>query len=347
MQRRVLGIAVGLSAVLAMALPGQAAAQRRTELAVHDQPACSSKHRMGLDNARNFERWLGRRPDRVLDFAWFETWDNIVRSSSLLPGCWKGAGYDRLTFSVPMLPNDKVSTLEQGAAGAYDDKFRQIGAALVAKGYPDAIIRLGWEFNIAAFPWAAAKNPQAFVAYWRRIVGVMRSVPGARFRFDWNPTLDAAWAYPGRIAPALVYPGDDYVDIIGMDVYNESWKPANTVQPQRWRDMVERPYGLRWQRDFAAQHGKPISFPEWGTGTRPDGHGAGDDPFFIEQMARWIAANDVVYQGYWDEEATTFDAKLSNGRQPASADAYRRAFGGRGRGDASEGRRSHRRRGRH
>jgi hypothetical protein len=45
-------------------------------------------------------------------------------------------------------------------------------------------------------------------------------------------------------------------------------------------------------RDFAAQHNQPMSYPEWGCGD------AGDDPYFIEQMAKWFSENPVVYQTY-------------------------------------------------
>ena len=297
-------------------------------LGFHNEPACDSQGQRGIQHSREFTQWLGRRPDLVMDFAWYESWSNVLRSTALLTSCWRQEGYDRLAFGMPLLPNDHISTLEQGAAGAYDDYFRTAASTLVANGYGRAIIRLGWEFNIANFPWAAAKDPSAWVAYWRRVVGVMRSVPGAEFSFDWNPTVDGAYAKPGHVPPPEVYPGDDYVDIIGLDVYNEWWGDASASPQQRWQHLVEQPYGLAWQKQFAAEHGKPMSFPEWGTGARPDGHGAGDDPYFVTQMANWIATNNVAYHDYWDEQSNTYNAQLSNGQFPASADAFRRAFGG-------------------
>ncbi len=45
-----------------------------------------------------------------------------------------------------------------------------------------------------------------------------------------------------------------------------------------------------------------MSLPEWGLWERPDGHGGGDNPYFIERMHEFIAdpANNVAYQAYFE-----------------------------------------------
>jgi hypothetical protein len=70
-----------------------------------------------------------------------------------------------------------------------------------------------------------------------------------------------------------------------------------------------------------------MSFPEWGTGTRPDGHGGGDDPYFIQQMASWIASANVLYHDYWDYPASDYNAKLSDNHQPNAGAMFRQLFG--------------------
>lgn len=96
---------------------------------------------------------------------------------------------------------------------------------------------------------------------------------------------------------------------------------------QVWNWLLNQPYGLKWQRDFALAHGKSISFPEWGTGTRPDGHGGGDDPYFLSHMADWIAANPVAYHIYWDYPAPDYNGRLSDGSQPAAGAVFLQKFG--------------------
>lgn len=268
-----------------------------------------------------FNAWLGRRPEWVVDFLAQETWLRFDRSASWITGCWRGADY-QLTLAVPMLTQDRHNTLAQGVAGAYDDHFKRLAQGLVSTGRADTVIRLGWEFNGDWFTWYPAKNPDAFIRYWRRIVGVMRAVPNSRFRFDWNPTLGRA-----GIPADEVYPGDDAVDIIGLDVYNQSWAKPRPSSQERWIELRQQPFGLDWHRSFAEAKGKPRSFPEWGTGRRQDGSGGGDDPLFISEMAQWVAASDVVYHAYWDYPASDYYALMSTGQFPRAAAMFRERFG--------------------
>ncbi len=271
----------------------------------------------GVNRLREFEHWFGSKPDLVVDFL---SWQPLRQASVWAPKCWADAGQKTVVYSLPMLPDDHSATLADGAAGHLDEIFRNYAAVLVRYGYADSVIRIGWEFNGNWYPWQAQKDPQSWIAYWRRIVTAMRQVPGAHFRFDWNA------AAGGGFNAEQVYPGDEYVDIIGLDFYNESWDPKITSPEARWEKQFNEPNGPQWQRDFARAHNKPISFPEWGTGKRPKGFGGGDDAYFIRKMAQWIAANDVAYHDYWDYAAPDYNARLSDGHQPAAAAAFLEAF---------------------
>lgn len=275
----------------------------------------------GRDKMPAFVDMLGREPEGVVAFAQRDSWKGMLDSVGWSLRCWKGHPY-QFAQSVPMLL-DKGTTLAEGAAGAYDDHFAEFARILVANGRADAYLRIGWEFNGSWYPWAAKKDPEAFKAYFRRIAGIFRSAEGSRFKIVWNPARGKQ-----QIAPDLVYPGDDVVDVIALDLYNQSWRPEDKADPAvRWRNHVVQPYSLDWLKAFAAEHGKPIAIPEWGTGTSSNGHGMGDDPRYISEMAAWINANNVVFSGYWDYPASDFDAEISDGGQPLSAAAFRKAFG--------------------
>lgn len=309
---------IGVGFILAAAaLPSATAhANPSAEVFVYRGAGCTGRDRM-----QSFEKLLGRPADGITEFTEQSDWAHMISSVNWALGCWAGKPY-RLSQSVPMLMA-KGTTLKQGAAGEYDKHFVALGKLLVAKGYPDAYLRIGWEFNGGWYPWAAAKDPEAFKTYFRRIAQAFRSVPGQRFRIVWNPAQGQQ-----QIAPDKVYPGDDVVDVIALDLYNQSWRPQDADDPQaRWDNLVSQPFGLAWLRDFAGRRGKPIALPEWGTGTRPDGHGWGDDPLFMRNMAAWIAANNVIYHTYWDYNAGDFNGEISTGRQPKAAAEFRAGFG--------------------
>lgn len=302
-------------AMLSLLLLQPADARADSELAVYKGAGCE-----GAKRVPDFEAWLGRRVDRVVDFLDGRNWAAMTGSAKWIAQCWQKAGY-KLALSVPMLPKDNSATLSDGKSGSLDHYFSEVGQILVDNGHADSILRIGWEFNGPWYPWAAHKDPDSFAAFWRRIVTAMRAVPGNRFRFDWNPTIGTT-----KIDPERVYPGDDVVDIIGLDIYNQSWHPQRHDPAVRWDEKVNGAHGLRWHRDFAKAHNKPRSFPEWGTGTRKDGHGFGDDPGFIKNMHEWVTASDVVYHGYWDFRAPDFHAELSTGQFPAAAAQFKQLF---------------------
>ena len=59
----------------------------------------------------------------------------------------------------------------------------------------------------------------------------MRSVPGEQFRFVWNP--DAGAFTQSGYSVAAAYPGNAYVDVIGLDAYDQSWAAPQT-QTNAW-----------------------------------------------------------------------------------------------------------------
>ena len=268
-----------------------------------------------------FGTWLGRSPGYTLDYFPADTWETISNPLWSVRR-WAGSPY-HVIYSVPLLP-DTGGTNAEGATGAYDSHFMKLAALLVAYGEGDATLRLGWEFNGAWYRWSAQSDPATFVAYWRRVVDAMRSVPGADFRFDWSVVLGTT-QFPLEQA----YPGDAYVDVIAADLYDQSWYEEDWGNPVgRWQRMLDQTHGLNWMRSFAAAHGKPMGFPEWGLSQRLDSRGGGDSPYFIERMHEWFVTNNVVYQVYQDfDSAADQRYALTTGIFPLAALRYVQLFG--------------------
>ncbi len=275
-----------------------------------------------------FESRLGRPLKQVHDFQPKDSWSSLTDMRWSLQR-WTTSPYARrVTYSIPMLP-DSGGTLAEGATGAFNEQFRNLAVALVAAGEGSATLRLGWEFNGNWFRWSIGvpNGPADYAAYWRQIVTTMRSVPGASFKFDWCPNNGSSWVDGKQLDAAGAYPGDAYVDYIGMDVYDQSWSSQRNDPAARFNEFLTRKDGMNWQRDFASAHGKPISFPEWGVGHRKDGYGGGDEPAFIERMHDWIKANRVAYHNYFEFADSILDAALFGGRSPKAAQRFVELFG--------------------
>src|SRR5437868_4854371 len=247
----------------------------------------------GTARLPQFESWLGSEVSVGRTYIPGDSWNSILGPDFILGPWtqWLSAKPGRmLALNVPMItPNEShmssgmvATLLREGAGGAFDLLFQRLAGKLVAEGAAETVLVLGWEMNGATYSSRCAPDPDSWKRYWRRIVTAMRSVPGQRFRFDFAPSRGH-----DLIPWTDCYPGDDVVDIIGMDSYDQP--PGHNFD-----DYVTQPYGLQDQADFAAAHGKPLSYPEWGL------FRYGDRPGYVTEMLNWISTHNVAYHSISD-----------------------------------------------
>ena len=269
---------------------------------------------------------IGQRPAYAMDFLDGGSWQSISDPTWPLAQ-WSGRGY-QMIWGVPILP-DSGASLAAGASGSYDQYFSALAQNLVSAGQGQSIIRLGWEFNGNWFQWGTnGGSASQFVSYWHHIIDAMRSVPGSQFRFEWNPTRG------GSVDLASYYPGDSYVDVIGLDVYDVEWANYPGAQSE-FAAIESQTYGLNWLDSFSSQHNKPMALPEWGLGWGPSSPGSGpvtgasssvsggDDPTFISDMAAWIRSHNVLEATFWDYGTS----QVGGGQNPNTLSALAAAFG--------------------
>lgn len=273
------------------------------------------------DDVAAFERWSGASVGCVEDFLSSENWRDISEPTWWITR-WAAAPKRRhLVLSVPLLPNSGAD-LQTGAQGTYDQYFHNLATLLVREGFPDATIRLGWEFNGGEFPWSVhpgggpngTASSEDFIRYWRHVVLAMRSSTGSHFTFDW--TVNNGYS---AVPAEQAYPGDAFVDIVGIDSYDQVWGPDGvqvTDPVRRWQSISDGLHNLNWWAAFARQHKKALSVPEWGVVN--GGHGGGDNPYYVQRMLTWAKNNGVVYEIYFNSG----ESKISSGALPHAASAY-------------------------
>ncbi|MEU2394833.1 glycosyl hydrolase [Streptomyces sp. NPDC007369] len=271
----------------------------------------------GVARIPSLSNWLGGKEIRVgHTYLPGDRWAGIEGNVGFLEDWaeWRQAKSDRIfVLNVPMqernegrVPDDEVARLiREGAEGRFDAHFRKLAERLVDLGVPDTVIVLGWEMNGQTYTHRCAPDPDNWKAYWRRIVTTMRSVPGQEFSFDFAPNRGT-----DAIGWTRCYPGDDVVDIIGMDSYDQG--PGRTFD-----DHITQPYGLQHHVDFAKAHGKRISYPEWGLFRR------GDNPEYVRRMLQWIEQQKPLYHTITDYcPHGVWQCK----QNPLSAKAFRKAL---------------------
>lgn len=275
-----------------------------------------------------FGAWRGRPLQLVNAYLPSDTWEQMRHPE------WHLWQYGVLNPEVRMLASTALwpatgGSLAEAATGAYDHHFVELARNLVASGQEDAVLRLGWEFNAEFYRWSVRTPEDAahYAAAFRSTVDAMRSVPGQRFTFDWN-----VLGGEGGQDPVLAYPGDAWVDYIGLDLYDYAVTPGATFE-QQWHDLVTMQWGLQWQADLAAARGKQISFAEWGVvqDYLHWGSGMGDDWAFVHGFLTWVATHDTAFECYfdWDTDyGVLYGLGTGSGQFPSATSAYLTHFGG-------------------
>jgi hypothetical protein len=284
---------------------------------------------------KDFGIWRGRPITSATDFQTNYSWQAFDQAARVVQ-IWRNQHSGiLLSIGVPMWAGYGTNHLAAAASGYYDQHFVDMARNLVAAGLGHSVLRIGWEFNGSWFNWGIesegkpdqyATRARQFAAAWRHIVTAIRHVKGEHFTFDW--CVAAGPHYPNL---SLAYPGDSYVDYVGMDVYDWNRQGMPDTAQARWHAIVHQGTGLAWLAKFAAKHHKLISIPEWALvhdSFRRE-HSGGDDKFFIDHMHQWFAKHDVEYENYFNysDGLMSFMINGSGDQFPEAGKLYRTLWG--------------------
>ena len=102
--------------------------------------------------------------------------------------------------------------------GSHDAYITRWARGAKAYGGP-LLVRFAHEMNDRHYPWSEQVNgnqPGQYVAAWRHVVDIFRAEGATNVAWIWAPNV----SYAGTTPLAPLYPGDGYVDWIGVDGYN-------------------------------------------------------------------------------------------------------------------------------
>jgi hypothetical protein len=221
--------------------------------------------------------------------------------------------------------DDPLSWEEACAAGSYNQYAVTLAKNLVSWGAGSVVIRLGPEANggwEADYVGSTTTEMNDWAKCYDNEVTAMRSVPGTHFLFVWNPN-----ACTSDFPIDEWYPGNSYVDIIGIDVYDSDCSSQMTVSQEGWSAFINNSAGntpndpnfpsIANMEAFAVANRKPLSFPEWGLDVM-------DDPAYVTDMAQMFKQDDFAFESYFDNND---DGIAPLGPDiPDSTAAYSQAF---------------------
>lgn len=299
------GLAAAALAVPALAAPARAASGTTDRGYGVFLPAYPGN----LDAIRTAGAAVGRMPELV---TWYVAWS--TRAAFPLAQVQEVTGLGALP-EITWEPWDPArgtapSTYSMAsiAAGRHDSYIRSWARAAAAWGRP-VRLRFAHESNGSWYPWAVGVNgttASQYAAAWRRVVTLFRSAGARNVQFVWCPNIPFA----GTPALASIYPGDAYVDVVGLDGYNwgtsQDWSQWGT-----FTDVFGA--GVNELRSFTA---KPLVLGEVGCA-----EAGGDKAAWIADMFAVLDAHPEVRGFTWFNAAKETDWRVESTQ--ASLDAFR------------------------
>jgi beta-mannanase len=195
---------------------------------------------------------------------WYSQWGN--QSGVFNPTVIGRLNATRGRASTPMITWEPWDTypitnnpypLSQVAAGAFDTYIDSWASGMAAYGHP-VLLAFAQEMNGNWYPWGDTVNgstPAAYIAAARHIHDrfMLRGAHNVQWVFD--PDGDMYGSFPNL---QLFYPGDAYVDWLGVDVYNS----GTTHSWSSWQQLSSV-LRLAYARLTALNALKPVMLAEW------------------------------------------------------------------------------------
>ncbi len=307
-----------------------------------------------MDQVRAMEAWQGKR-HAVVEL--FTDWCNRTKSldnlfKQQLPAIWASGNVPVITWepylcSASATPTDVEARAARGDYDAYLNAWADRLKAFVSG--PDGslgtaddrrvYIRLAHEMNGNWYPWSAgggASTPGGYVVMWQRVRTIFstKGFEPRQLQWIWAVNTEDVGVYRAED----YYPGDDYVDWIGIDGYN--WGASQSWSAWATPDQV---FGPMIARLHAKAPAKPLAITETASSTSLPGKvDVAAKSQWISQLFAYAAAPAVnARMLVWFNEdketdwavfgGTNGDETYRSGRSSVKAyGAYRRAVAGSG-----------------
>lgn len=236
-----------LSLVLAVVLLSSCAQQMQsgcfTGAFLADRP---SKEDIGA-----FRTWYGKKPYLVMVFI---DWGRFV-DEQVIKDVYSEDCVLFVTWEPSEAAEQKGIDYDEFLSGKYDRYIKSFAGSLKAvKG--EVFLRFAHEMNGDWYPWSGTKiGKDKFVAIYRYVKHIFDQLDATNVKWVFSVNWEDVPRENNHFA--LYYPGDNYVDYIGIDGYN--W--GNTQPWSKWMSFKDI-FGARYT-EAVAHFKKPVLISEF------------------------------------------------------------------------------------
>jgi beta-mannanase len=260
-----------------------------------------------MNYIQKFEEQTGKKPASIM---WYQDWVQEFPKEDAL----NAINYGAIPHIVwePWYWGDRTKVkLDDIISGKWDSYIRSWAKAIKEFGHP-LFLRYAHEFNIEGYPWGVVNNdkdPQVYIKAYRHVVDIFKKEKVKNVKWIW---CFMNYSYPDEPWNDWVaaYPGDDYVDWIGIDGYNwgttQSWSQWQVFK-YLFRDQMRKARKL-WPT-------KPIMIAEFACA----GEG-GDKAGWIKEIPTYLKTSmrDIDAVVWFDQKKET-DWRISSSSMSLAA----------------------------
>jgi Glycosyl hydrolase family 26 len=250
-------------------------------------------------------------------------WEDWKDFKGIMAMAMSMAGSDNVDYA------DYDKAMYQCANGEFDEYWKTFARQAKASGRngSNTIISLAQEFNGTWFPWNPKRTSmETWMSCWKRTYTAIHSE--SDLQVAWVFSATAHTTIEGDYAVASVwdaYPGDDYVDVVGLTRYD--FKTLGPIDSTDWRDTCWNTQDICHTAKLAREHGKKLAVVEWSI--ERGKYGYGDNPNFVQMMFGFFADNrDILllenhFDNYGDGDWSLFPRADNNAK---SSDKYKELY---------------------
>ncbi|MEE8638304.1 MAG: sugar-binding protein [Candidatus Margulisiibacteriota bacterium] len=231
-----------------------------------------------INYIKKFEEQVGKKPAMIM---WYQDWAQNFPWDAAMNATNYGA-VPHIVWEPWYWSDHSQVQLKDIISGKWDTYIRTWAQEIRNFRHP-IFLRMAHEFNIEGYPWGIVNNeqdPELYIKAYRHVVDIFKRENVKNVKWVW---CFMNYSHPDEVWNdwAAAYPGDEYVDWIGIDGYNwgttRDWSDWQALK-DLFRDQARRSRKL-WPN-------KPIMIAEFASAEK-----GGDKATWIKEIPEYLKAS--------------------------------------------------------
>ena len=238
-----------------------------------------------------FENYIGYQFPIILNYSEFENTYKHPNLTERLDTAWKHGKVLELTLQTNWKAAGTGNMVYDVLQGEYDSFLKDYAGVIADFDHP-VLFRLGNEMNGDWCPYSSyhtSRDPMIFKEWYRYVYQIFEEAGADNVIWVWNPNgesfPDFRWNHT-----MMYYPGDEYVDVVGLTAYNTGTYYAATGE--KWQTFDELYDWL--YRDYVNRFSQPLMITEFASANT-----GGDKTQWVDNMFRSFRKYPGIKVALW------------------------------------------------